>query len=151
MSPDQLRKHKNSRLRAIDYAKSQLGEDMELGRIVRADILRYRSWWTQKVKTENLKAYTANRSFSDMLGMLTVVDEALHTNYKEVWTKSRIKETNANKLDKRRPFSVDWIRSKILAPDALQTMNLDARPPRGCRPMGCEAISGRLPPLPGQG
>ncbi|MBD9445733.1 MULTISPECIES: site-specific integrase [unclassified Rhizobium] len=127
MSPDQLRKHKNSRLRAIEYAKSQLGEDMELGRIVRADILRYRSWWTQKVKTENLKAYTANRSFSDMLGMLTVIDEALHTNYKEVWTKSRIKETNANKLDKRRPFSVDWIQSKILAPDALQTMNLDAR------------------------
>ncbi|OWV94435.1 integrase [Rhizobium sp. R72] len=127
MSPDQTRKHKNSRMRAIAYAKEQLGEHTELGRIVRADTLRYRSWWTQKVKDENLKAYTANRSFSDMLGMLTVIDDALQTNYKEPWTKIRIKETNANKLDKRHPFSTDWVQKKILAKGALETMNLDAR------------------------
>lgn len=126
MSPDQLRKHKASRLRAIEYAKQVL-TDLELGKIARADVLRYRTWWTQKVKTEGLKAYTANRSFSDMQGMLTVIDDALHTNYKEVWTKSRIKETNANKLDKRHPFSVDWVQTKILAKGALETMNLDAR------------------------
>lgn len=126
MSPDQLRKHKNSRLRAIEYAKQEL-TDIELGKIARADILRYRTWWTQKVKAEGLKAYTANRSFSDMLGMLTVIDDALHTNYKEVWTKSRIKETNANKLGKRHPFSVDWVQTRILAEGALATMNLDAR------------------------
>ncbi|MBB2698986.1 UNVERIFIED_ORG: integrase [Rhizobium esperanzae] len=126
MSPDQLRKHKNSRLRAIEYAKQEL-TDLELGKITRADVLRYRTWWTQKVKAEGLRAYTANRSFSDMLGMLTVIDDALHTNFKEVWTKSRIKETNANKLKKRHPFSVDWVQSRILANGALETMNLDAR------------------------
>jgi integrase len=126
MSPNQLRKHQVSRERAITYAVAELG-DMELGKVTRGDVLRFRTWWTKKVKDEKLKAYSANRSFSDILGMLSVIDDALHTSYKEVWEKSRIKETNANKLNKRSAFSVEWIKDKILVPEALQTMNLDAR------------------------
>ncbi|WP_457812562.1 hypothetical protein [Sinorhizobium meliloti] len=51
-------------------------------------------------------ADSANRSFSDIMGMLTPIDSALHTNYHSVWEKARIKETNATKADERRPSPI---------------------------------------------
>ncbi|AWI57202.1 site-specific integrase [Sinorhizobium fredii] len=126
MSKDQLRKHKTSRERAIRYATDELG-DVELAAIGRKDVLRLRDWWTNKIAREGLTAYSANRCFSDMMGMLSVIDDALHTDFHSAWEKTRIKETNATKLKKRPPFPVAWIREKILAPGALDTMNEDAR------------------------
>lgn len=126
MSPKQLSKHKVSRERAIRYSIDILG-DMELAAVTRADVLRLREWWTKKVHAEGLTAYTANRSFTDMQGMLAVIDEALHTDYRGAWGKARIKETNANKLKKRHPFSVAWVRDRILAQGALDGMNEEAR------------------------
>ncbi len=127
MSPDQLRKHKVSRLRAIEYAKEALGSDMELRAIKRPDVLKMRGWWLTKIETEKLKAYSANRCFSDLKGMLTVIDDALQTEYRTAWDKVRLKETTATKLGKRPPFPVAWVQEKILAPGAMDTMNEDAR------------------------
>ncbi|MEY9829808.1 integrase [Sinorhizobium fredii] len=126
MSKDQLRKHKTSRERAIRYVIDVL-TDMELPAIGRKDVLRVRDWWTNKIAREGLTAYSANRCFSDMMGMLSVVDDALHTDFHSAWEKTRIKETNATKLKKRPPFPVAWIRERILAPGALDAMNEDAR------------------------
>jgi integrase len=126
LSRNQMRKHKLSRERAIRYAKDLLG-DMELRSIKRADVLRFRSWWTDKIESEKLKAYSANRSFSDLMGMLSVIDNALQTSFKDPWEKARIKETNATKLDKRAAFSVEWVQEKMLAAGALDKMNEDAR------------------------
>ncbi|MBB3410651.1 integrase [Rhizobium sp. BK316] len=127
MSPDQLRKHKVSRLRAIEYAREALGGDMELGAIKRPDVLKMRGWWLEKIESEKLKAYSANRCFSDLKGMLTVIDDALQTDYRTVWDKVRLKETVATKLGKRPPFPVAWVQDRILAPGALDTMNDDAK------------------------
>lgn len=127
MSKNQLRAHKNSRKRAIRYAIEALDGDRELGGIKRPDILAFRSWWTEKIAREKLKAYSANRCFSDIMGMLTIIDDALKTNYKEPWGKSRLKETNATKLGTRPPFPIDWVQQKILAPGALDDMNEDAQ------------------------
>lgn len=126
MSRRQMSKHRVSRERAIAYATEVLG-DMELGKITRPDVLRFRDWWTKKVKKENLRAYTANRSFSDLKGMIGVVDIALHTDFKKAWEESRLKETNATKLRRRRPFPYEWVRDKILAENALESLNEDAR------------------------
>lgn len=126
MSPSQMSKHEVSRKRAVAYLKELLG-DVRLAEITRADTLRFRQWWTDKIAAEGLRAYSANRSFSDIKGMLTVIDDALQTTYREPWDKIRIKETNATKLRKRAPFPADWIQNKILATGALDNLNEDAR------------------------
>ncbi|NTH50918.1 tyrosine-type recombinase/integrase [Agrobacterium rhizogenes] len=127
MSPDQLRKHKVSRLRAIEYAKEALGGDLQLSEIKRADVLKFRGWWLEKIEKEKLKAYSANRCFSDIKGMLTVIDDALQTESREPWDKIRLKATNSTKLGTRPPFPVQWVQEKILAPGALDNLNEDAR------------------------
>ncbi|MFB9952177.1 DUF6538 domain-containing protein [Rhizobium puerariae] len=126
MSHGQMAKHKISRERALRYAQDLLG-DMELSAIKRTDVLRFRDWWTSKIESEGLKAYSANRSFSDIAGMLAAIDTALHTEYRKPWTQARIKETNATKLGKRESFSNEFIQEKLLAPGALDAMNEDAR------------------------
>ncbi len=122
MSPNQLRKHKVSRERALRYAREVLG-DIELSAIQRAGSIRFRDWWVQKIKSEKLKAYSANRSITDIAGMLSVIDDALQTEFHKPWEKLRIKETNATKLGKRPPFPVAWIKEKILADGALDGLN----------------------------
>lgn len=103
MSRNQLRRHRDSRQRAVRYLQDIVG-DRELDKIDRADVIRFRDWWVGKIKNEKLKAYSANRSFSDIAGMLTVIDDALQTQYRRAWEKIRIKATNATKLDTRPPF-----------------------------------------------
>jgi integrase len=127
MSPDQLRKHKVSRLRAIEYAKEALGGDLQLSEIKRADVLKFRGWWLEKIEKEKLKAYSANRCFSDIKGMLTVIDDALQADFRSPWDKIRLKATNSTKLGTRPPFPVQWVQEKILAPGALDNLNEDAR------------------------
>lgn len=126
MSENQLGKHLVSRRRAVAYVTDVLG-DVELAAIDRSDVLRFRDWWRDKVKREKLTAYSANRSFSDIKGMLTVIDTALHTSFHKPWEGVRLKETNATKLKKRPPFPADWISEKVLAEGALDTMNDEAR------------------------
>ncbi|RVJ51261.1 integrase [Sinorhizobium medicae] len=126
MSKNQMRKHKVSRERALRYAIDVMG-DLELSSITRADVLKFREWWTSKIISEGLTADSANRSFSDIMGMLTPIDSALHTNYHAVWEKARIKETNATKGGRRPPFSDQWITEKILAPGAMDMLDEDAR------------------------
>ncbi|WP_312414185.1 tyrosine-type recombinase/integrase [Shinella sp.] len=136
LSPRQLAKHKVSRIRAINYLKDEL-KDAKLSEITRNDVLRFRDWWIEKIAAgaklsdgrtkESLKAYSANRSFSDIKGMLTVIDDALHTNFRLAWDKVRLKETNATKLDKRLPFPALWVQDRILAAGALDNLNEDAR------------------------
>jgi len=126
MSPNQYRKHKISRERAIRYLQERIG-DPELGRITRTDVLDFRSWWIGKISRESLKAYSANRCFSDLAGMMSVIDMALQTSYGAVWREIRIKATNATKLGKRSPFATDYIAETILAEDALGCLNDDGR------------------------
>lgn len=125
-SPRQLSKHKVSRLRAIAYLKEQLG-DICLKDIDRAGVLKFRNWWTDKIASEGLRADSANRSMSDVAGMLTVIDGALQTEFHTVFEKVRIKPTNKTKLRKRPPFSPEWVQDRILKPGALDSLNLDAR------------------------
>lgn len=126
MSPNQFSEHQVSRERAIRYLQDELG-NMQLGQISRADVLRYRKWWMDKIDRERLTAYTANRSFSDLGGMLKVIDNALQTTFLSAWGDIRIKATNATKLAKRPPFPTAFVDETILAPGALDALNEDGR------------------------
>lgn len=62
-----------------------------------------------------------------MKGMLSVIDDALQTNSRAPWAGIRLKETNATKLVKRPPFSVEWVQDRLMHPGALDDINQDAR------------------------
>lgn len=126
MSPRQVHKHLLSRKRALTYAQGVLG-DAKVSEITRADVLRFKEWWESKIADGGLKAYSANRCLSDIKGMLAVIDTALQTDYRAPWNAARVKETNANRLNKRSPFPPEWVQTRILAPDALSALNEDAR------------------------
>lgn len=126
MSPRQLHKHEVSRKRAIKYATGVLG-NAKVSEITRADVLRFKEWWEEKITDGKLKAYSANRCLSDVKGMLAVIDAALQKDYRAPWIGARVKETNANKLGKRAPFSPEWVQAQILAAGALDSLNEDAR------------------------
>jgi integrase len=126
MSENQMRKHRVPRERAVAYAVACIG-DKALPDVTRQDVLKYRTWWEDKVRTEKLKADTINRSFSDMKGMLTVIDQRLQTDYHSVWDKTRVKATNATKADKRLPFANAYVEDVLLQPTALDELNFDAR------------------------
>ncbi|GAB4071809.1 tyrosine-type recombinase/integrase [Ancylobacter sonchi] len=126
MSPGQLSAHETSRRRALTYLQDQLG-DVGLADITRTEVLKFRDWWMGKVETEGLRAYTANRSFTDIKGMLAVVDAALRTSFHAVWEKVSLPETNKTKLRKRPMFNPDWVQDRFLAAGALDSLNLNAR------------------------
>ena len=126
MSENQMRKHRVPRERAVAYAVASIG-DKALAEITRQDVLKYRTWWEDKIRTEKLKADTINRSFSDMKGMLTVIDQRLQTEFSKVWGGTRVKATNATKADKRLPFPNAYVEDVLLQPTALDELNFDAR------------------------
>ena len=125
-SENQRNRHMDGRRRAINYLIAVVG-DLDLSRISRADTLAFKEWWKDKIREDGLTAYSANRSFSDIAGMLSVIDNALLTNFHGVWEKLRIKETAATKLARRPPFPIEWVRDVILKPGALDGLNEQAR------------------------
>jgi integrase len=126
LSPNQMRKHKGPRERAIAYAVAEIG-NKPLDEITRDDVLRFRDWWMRKLVAEGLRADSLNRSFTDIKGMLSVVDSALHTSFHTPWEKTRVRPTNKTRASKRPPFPLDFVQQHILAPGALDGLNLEAR------------------------
>ncbi len=126
MSPRQILKHRASRRKALEYLKEVAG-DLRMSEVDRSIVLRFRDWWVEKITAQGLRAYSANRSFTDIAGMLTVIDAAVSTKYHDVWEKVRIKETNATKLNKRLPFPSKWVQEKLLAIGAIDAMPVQAR------------------------
>lgn len=126
LSPNQFKKHKTSRMRAIGYLIGVIG-DKKITEITRRDALRFKLWWRDKVMAEGLTAYAANRSFSDIRGMLKPIDIALETDCVAVWAGISVAETNATALAKRPPLPPSWVRDRILAEGALDGLPLQAR------------------------
>ncbi|WP_366246928.1 site-specific integrase [Devosia sp. 67-54] len=126
LSPNQYRKHETPRHRAIDYAIKVMG-NKELRYISRADVIMFRDWWVDKMEREHLRADTINRSFSDLKGMITVVDETMLSHFGDVWAKVRVKSTARTKSRKWLPYDGDFICKNFLVPGRLDGLNIEAR------------------------
>lgn len=125
-SPSQSRKHLQPKERAAAYLLTVLGE-RKLSAITRRDVLRFRDWWTDKIRDDGLTRDAANRSFSDIQGMLTHIDDALQTNYRAAWGGLRIKGGSRAKTRRRPPFSNAFMQKRILAPGALDAVPIHVR------------------------
>jgi integrase len=122
-SDDQIRRMRNPRKKAFTNIRAVIG-DKALTEITQDDLLDFRAWWWEKITEEDLDPASGNKDFTHIASTLKVIDRAKRLDLKLTYA-----ALNFAVGDKRtrKPFSRDWIVSKILAPGALHSLNLEAR------------------------
>ncbi len=106
---DQARRWRNARIKAVNAFTGVVG-DKPIAEITRDDMLDFRQYWLERIEGEGVTLKTVNKL--KRLGLDLPLGEL---SFKEGEKRTRP------------PFSVAWIRNKILAPGALDTLNSDAR------------------------
>lgn len=122
-TPDQIRRWENPRKKAIENFVKVVG-NRELRKITREDAKKFRDWWNARIDAERLSANSANKDFTHLAHTLNTVNDALGLGLTLPLNKLTIKETEKGQ---RKAFSVKWIKDKLLAPGALDGLNLQAR------------------------
>lgn len=122
-SADQVRRMSYPRKRAFANLIGVIG-DLPIEEIRPDDALSFRAWWRAKYKSEDLDPTSANKDFSYIASTLKVVARAKHLALPVPFSGLNFE---ADKKRTRLPFSTAWIRDKILAPGALDGLNIEAR------------------------
>lgn len=124
-SADQLRKHRNPRLKATNAFIKAVG-DLKLAAITAEDMFAFRQWLTARVRQGDLKAARANKDITYLNAMWRVVAQS--KGFRLGYSSEGLSLSTAGAEDDTRPpFSAAWIRDKLLALDALRGLNTDAR------------------------
>jgi len=122
-SEDQLRRWKNPRKKAIANFVDVIG-DKPIGDITIHDMLDFRQWWLDKITTDGLTPNSANKDLVHLADTLKTVNRMKRLQLVLPLSDLAIKEGQPRI---RPPFSVKWIKSKLLHPDALRGLNKEAR------------------------
>ncbi|MET4208636.1 tyrosine-type recombinase/integrase [Bradyrhizobium sp. LA2.1] len=136
MSPDQRRKWTSAKKRAVEILIEQRG-NKALQDLTRADAVAYADYWEGRTIAEGISPNSANKNISHIGGMIKAVNKRLALGLDSVFSGTRI---DGGRDGSRAPFTVDHIRKVILAPDALDGLNDEARDviyvamETGCRP-----------------
>lgn len=136
MSPDQRRKWTSAKKRAVEILIEQRG-NKTLQDLTRADAVAYADFWEGRTIAEGISPNSANKNISHIGGMIKAVNKRLALGLDSVFSGTRI---DGGRDGSRAPFTVDHIRKVILAPDALDGLNDEARDviyvamETGCRP-----------------
>jgi integrase len=122
-SEDQLRRWKNPRIKAVRNFLHVVG-DKAISEITPDDVLEFRQWWIDRIEAEGLTANSANKDFTHLADMLKTVNRMKRLGLVLPFTDVALKEGEKRT---RPPFSVDWIRTRLMAPGALDGLNTQAR------------------------
>lgn len=122
-SEDQLRRWKNPRVKAIKNLVSIIG-NKELAEITGEDMLDFRQWWIERMASEGLTANSANKDLTFIADTLKTVNRMKRLGLVLPLTDLSIKNGEKRKRPK---FTVEWIKTKLLAPGALDGLNTEAR------------------------
>lgn len=122
-SPDQLRRWRNPRIKAVKNF-IQVIDDKPINEITREDMLNFRKWWIIKVAVEGRNPSTANKDFIHLSKVLKTVNELKQLGLDLPVAGLSLKE---GKRKSRPPFSDSWIKDKLLAPSALAELEPQAR------------------------
>ncbi len=143
-SDDQLRRWRNPRMKAVRNFVEVIG-DKPLASVARDDMLAFRDWWTDKLETDGLTANSANKDIIHLGDVLRTVVDRKRLGLVLPFGGLSFKEGEAKT---RPPFSVEWIKTKLLAKGALAGMNEEARAimlamvNTGARPSELAALTG---------
>jgi len=122
-SPDQLRRWQNPRKKAIRNLVSVIG-NKSIDAITRDDMLDFRQHWLDRIAAGEVSPNSANKDLIHIGDILKTVNSmkrlGLDLPLGELSFKQGEKKT-------RPPFSVYWIRNKLLAKGALDALNSEAR------------------------
>ena len=111
-SPDQLRKWKTPRKRAVDNLINCIG-DKDITKITRDDMLKFRDEWIDRIEAEKLVKNSANKNFNQ----IKVIIDTLNTNLKlgigvsDVFGNLSLGEDDRGT---RPPFETEWLLDKLL-------------------------------------
>ncbi len=123
-SDDQIRKWKNPRIAAMNTFAEVVG-DRPLSEVTRRDILIYRQWWMERVKSGDVVASTVNKNIMytrDVLGAVGVEYE-VETDFELLFAKMRLKEVEQS----RPPFEASYVQNTFLSSNSLEGLNAEAR------------------------
>jgi integrase len=123
MSEDQIRRWKNPRKKAIKNLVSVIG-NKTLPAITRDDMLDFRAWWADRLEEGGLTPNSANKDIGYVENTLRTVNEMKRLGLDLPFGKLTFKEDDKRT---RLPFSEHWIKTKLLAPGALDGLNDEAR------------------------
>lgn len=120
---DQIRRWENPRKKAIHNFIEVVG-NRRLDEITTADLFAFRAWWVDKMMAEGLSPGSVNK---DMVHLTALIRDVARAN--DITLNF---STDRLKLDQGKPvtrpaFSTEWIKTKILAPDALKGLNGEAK------------------------
>ncbi|WP_444451456.1 tyrosine-type recombinase/integrase [Rhodobacter capsulatus] len=142
-SEDQLRRWKNPRVKAVKNFIAVVG-DKAIHDITGDDMLDFRNWWMERLEEEDLTPNSANKDLIHLGDVLKTVNRMKRLGLVLPLSDLSFKEGDAKK---RPPFSVKWIKEKLLAPGALDGLNPEARAiliamvNTGCRPSELAALT----------
>lgn len=122
-SEDQLRRWKNPRIKAVKNFVAVVG-DKGIENISRDDMLDFRQYWLERIEGGEVTANSANKDLIHLGDVLKTVNTMKRLGLNLPLGELSFKEGETRT---RPPFSTDWIRSKLLAPGALDGLNADAR------------------------
>lgn len=122
-SEAQLKTWKNSRERAVRTWVEVTG-DPPLNHITRADALKFRKYWSDRILAEKMAGDVANKDLSHLGNIWRVWCEAHSVDLPSPFSGLKLE---GHPTVKRPPFTADWITGHIMAPGALDRLNEEAR------------------------
>ncbi|WP_107497949.1 DUF6538 domain-containing protein [Thalassobius sp. I31.1] len=122
-SPDQVRRWKNPRIKAVKNFTTLIS-DKPIAEITRDDMLAFRAWWLMRVEVEGRDAGTANKDFIHFGSVLKTVNDLKRLGLNLPVDGLLLAE---GKKKSRPQFTTDWIKTKLLAPGALDGLDIEAR------------------------
>jgi hypothetical protein len=123
LSPDQRRKWKNPKVRAVANLISVIG-DMAITEITGNHALDFSEWWQARVIEEDLNPGTANKDMGHLARMLFKVNQRHRLGIAKVFEGMKLEGATDNT---RPPFDTEYIQDRLLAPSALAGLNPEAR------------------------
>jgi len=122
-SPDQLRRWRNPRIKAVRNFMAVAG-DKPIDQITRDDLLDFRQWWLERIESGDVGPSSANKDLIHLGAILKTVNSMKRLGLALPLGELAFKEGEQRT---RPPFSSRWIRETLLAPGALDGLNGEAR------------------------
>lgn len=122
-SPDQLRRFRHAKTRAIANLIAVIG-DREISAIKRTDALAFRVWWQDRIIEEAMDPDTANKDIGNIVRMVKTVSRLNQVELGPVFADLRFEGGFENT---KPPFTRDFVQDVILDSGRLMELNDQAR------------------------